>query len=198
MAAGRCKSAATNSGLRPRSLIMRASLPQVVVLPEPCRPHIISTVTSGLQMQRVIDRAHQVDQFLMDDADDLLAGIERREHLFADGLLGDAGHEVLDDRVADVGLEQRLLRPGASPSRMFASVSFPLPRSVLSAEDRPSCRDSNMAGPQFVKRSERGRPSASPCPASLYRCRMANDWRIASPKETHILANLAGGCKSGR
>ena len=61
MAAGRCKSAATSIGLRPRSLISRASLPQVVVLPEPCRPHIISTVTSGLQMQRVIDRAHQVD-----------------------------------------------------------------------------------------------------------------------------------------
>ena len=46
MAAGRCKSAATSSGLRPRCLSIRPSLPQVVVLPEPCRPHIISTVTS--------------------------------------------------------------------------------------------------------------------------------------------------------
>ena len=84
MAAGRCKSAATSIGLRPRSLISRASLPQVVVLPEPCRPHIISTRHARLQVQRVIDRAHQVDQFLVDDADDLLAGVERLEHPFAE------------------------------------------------------------------------------------------------------------------
>ena len=89
---------------------MRPSLPQVVVLPEPCRPHIISTVTSSVpEVERVIDRAHQVDQFLIDDADDLLAGVERLEHLLADGLLGDARHEVADDREADVGFEQRLL-----------------------------------------------------------------------------------------
>ena len=31
----------------------------------------------------MIDRAHQVDELLMDDADDLLAGIERLKHLFA-------------------------------------------------------------------------------------------------------------------
>ena len=74
---------------RPRCFSIRPSLPQVVVLPEPCRPHIISTVTSfaPVQMQRVVDRAHQVDEFLMDDADDLLARIERLEHLLADRLL---------------------------------------------------------------------------------------------------------------
>ena len=83
----------------------------MVVLPEPCRPHIISTVTSSgaLEVQRVVDRAHQVDELLVDDADDLLARIERLEHLLADGLLGDALHEVADDREADVGFEQRLL-----------------------------------------------------------------------------------------
>ena len=120
MAAGRCRSAATSIGLRPRSRIIRASLPQVVVLPEPCRPHIIRIVRRGLQMERVIDRAHQVDQFLMDDADDLLARIERLEHLLADGLFGDLVHEVLDDRVADVGLEQGLLDQG----QPFAHVRF--------------------------------------------------------------------------
>ena len=36
----------------------------------------------------MIDRAHQVDQFLVDDADELLGGIERLEHPLADGLLG--------------------------------------------------------------------------------------------------------------
>ena len=91
MAAGRCKSAATSSGLRPRCLSMRPSLPQVVVLPEPCRPQIMSTCWfARLQVERVVDRAHQVDELLVDDADDLLARVERLEHLLADGLLGDA------------------------------------------------------------------------------------------------------------
>ena len=90
---------------------MRPSLPVVVVLPEPCRPHIISTVdfVRALEVERVVDRAHQVDELLIDDADDLLAGVERLEHLLADGLLGDARHEVADDLEADVGFEQRLL-----------------------------------------------------------------------------------------
>ena len=56
----------------------------------------------------MIDRAHQVDELLVDDADDLLARIEGLEHLLADRLLGDLLHEVPDDREADVGLEQRL------------------------------------------------------------------------------------------
>ena len=66
----------------------------------------------GLEMQRRVDRAHQVDQLLVDDADELLAGIERSQHLFADGLFGELGHEVLDDRIVDVGFEQGLLDQG--------------------------------------------------------------------------------------
>ena len=60
----------------------------------------------GLQMQRMIDRAHQVDELAMDDAEHLLVGIDRFQHPFADGLLGDLGDELLDDRIADVGFEQ--------------------------------------------------------------------------------------------
>ena len=146
MAAGRCKSAATSIGLRPRSLISRPSLPQVVVLPEPCRPQSISTRHARLQVQRVVDRPHQVDQFLVDDADELLVGIERLEHRLADGLLADPADEVLDDRQADVGLEQGPLRPGRSPSRMFDSVSLPLPRKRL-----------QRAGQAFLERFEHGR-----------------------------------------
>ena len=111
MAAGRCKSAATSIGLLPRSWISRPSLPQVVVLPEPCRPQSISTV-SPPEVQRVIDRPHQVDQFLVDDADQLLGGIQRLQHLLADGLLADPGDEVLGDRDADVGLQQGPLHQG--------------------------------------------------------------------------------------
>ena len=54
----------------------------------------------------MVHRAHQVDQFLIDDVDELLGGVERLEHRFADGLLAHPAHEVLDDREADVGLQQ--------------------------------------------------------------------------------------------
>ena len=41
----------------------------------------------------MIDRPHQLDQFVVDDLDDLFAGVERAEDFLADGLLGDAGDE---------------------------------------------------------------------------------------------------------
>ena len=45
----------------------------------------------------------------MDDAHQLLAGVERTEHLLADRLFRNPGDEVLDHREADVSLKQRLL-----------------------------------------------------------------------------------------
>jgi len=66
----------------------------------------MSTETSPAQVERVVDRPHQIDEFLVDDVDQLLGGIERAEHGFADRLLVDPLHEVLDDGQAHVGLEQ--------------------------------------------------------------------------------------------
>ena len=43
----------------------------------------------------------------MDDLDDHLAGVDVLDDVGADGALLDALHEVLDDLVVDVGLEQR-------------------------------------------------------------------------------------------
>ncbi len=60
----------------------------------------------------MINRAHQIDELLVYDADHLLAGIERREDALAEGLFADPGHEVLHHRVAGVGLEQGLLHQG--------------------------------------------------------------------------------------
>ena len=57
-------------------------------------------------MERMIDRAHQLDELAMDDAEHLHVGIDRFQHPFADGFFGDLGDELFDDRVADVGLEQ--------------------------------------------------------------------------------------------
>ena len=54
----------------------------------------------------MIHRAHQVDEFVVDDAHDLLAGVQRAEHGLADGPLGDALNEVVGDGEVDVGVQQ--------------------------------------------------------------------------------------------
>ena len=61
-----------------------------------------------LDVQRMVDRAHQVDELVVDDADDLLARLERLQHLFADRLFGNPRDELLGDFIVDVGLEQGL------------------------------------------------------------------------------------------
>ena len=47
-----------------------------------------------------------VDELVVDDLHDLLAGVQALEDLRPDRLLADAGDEVLDDLEVDVGLEQ--------------------------------------------------------------------------------------------
>ena len=49
---------------------------------------------------------HEVDQLLIDDVDDLLARIERAQHLLAERLLLDALDEFVGDVEIDVGFEQ--------------------------------------------------------------------------------------------
>ena len=79
-------------------------------------------------MERVIDRSHQVDEFVVDDADDLFGGPHRLEHALAEGLLGDRFDEAVHDFVIDVGFQQRL----ADLLHSFANVGL----SQLAAEER--------------------------------------------------------------
>ena len=58
------------------------------------------------QVEGAVAGAEDRGQLLVDDLDDLLAGVEALEHVGADGPLADARHEVLDDLVVDVRLEQ--------------------------------------------------------------------------------------------
>jgi hypothetical protein len=51
--------------------------------------------------------AHQRGQLVVDDLDDLLAGVELLGDLEPEGLLLDGRRELLDDLEVDVGLEQR-------------------------------------------------------------------------------------------
>jgi hypothetical protein len=90
-AAGRWRSAPTSSGWRPWLLNQRASLAELVVLPEPCRPAISTTVGGRLgvgDLQRLA--AEHRGELAVDDLDDLLAGVERRAERHADRLLADA------------------------------------------------------------------------------------------------------------
>ena len=80
----------------------------VVVLPEPCRPTIrIATGGAALRSIGSAVRAEHLDQLVVDDLDDLLAGRDRLDDLRADGavahLVGEGAHHL----EGDVGLEQR-------------------------------------------------------------------------------------------
>ena len=61
------------------------------------------------EVERMVHRPHQVHQFLIDDVNQLFGGVQRFQDRLADGLLADPGHEILDHRQADVGLQQGAL-----------------------------------------------------------------------------------------
>ena len=50
--------------------------------------------------------AQHLDQLVVDDLDDLLAGLDAIEHVGSERALAHAGDEVLDDLEVDVRLEQ--------------------------------------------------------------------------------------------
>ena len=106
-AAGRYGSAATSIGWRPWRTIQRASLAEEVVLPEPCRPTIAMTAGEPL-IRNVRSPAPRI---AVSSSWTILTTIwpalTSLDDLRADGALPDAGDEVLDDLVVDVGLEQR-------------------------------------------------------------------------------------------
>ena len=108
---------------------------------------------AGLQMQRMVHRAHQLDEFAMNDADHLHVGIDRLQDPFADGFLGHVGDEILHDRIADVGFEQ-------SPFDELHAIAhvrfgeFSLAAQRFDGALRPSSRASNMGIGSGQKRVE--------------------------------------------
>ncbi len=94
-------------GRWPPFLSQAASLPLVVVLPEPCRPAMRMTVGGcEANLKRAVSLPRSVDEFVADDLDDLLGGREGGEHFGSDGLDADVLDEVADDVEVDVGFEQ--------------------------------------------------------------------------------------------
>ena len=73
---------------RSHSLLLQerlANLPQVVVLPEPCRPHSMITVISPRSGMAGSTGPIDPHHFLVHDTDQLLAGVQRIEHPLARG-----------------------------------------------------------------------------------------------------------------
>ena len=60
-----------------------------------------------LEVERVIDRPHEVDQLAVDDTDELLGRVEGLEDLRPDRPLHDLVEEAIDDVIGNVGLEER-------------------------------------------------------------------------------------------
>ena len=79
------------------------------------------------QMERMVYRAHQVDQFLVDDVDQLIGRVEGFQHRLADGLFAHPGHEILDHRQADVGLQQGPLHQLQPVAHVRLGESCPVP-----------------------------------------------------------------------
>ena len=62
---------------------------------------------TAAEIQAGIGRAEQVHQFVVDDFDDLLAGLDALDDFRADGLGLDALDEIAGDLEIHVGLQQR-------------------------------------------------------------------------------------------
>ena len=95
---------------RPAALLGRLSArawPTTSSCPSPAGRRAATTAGEPDQAEGPVARAEDRGQLLVDDLDDLLAGVEALEHLGADCARADARHEVLDDAEVDVRLEQR-------------------------------------------------------------------------------------------
>ena len=109
MAAGRYTSQLTSSTFfvsSSRSSL--ASLPPVVVLPEPCRPgHQDHGGRHDGEIERHVGLAHQTGEFVVDHADQRLPRRQAADDLLPERALLDVRDEILDHRQRDVGFEQR-------------------------------------------------------------------------------------------
>ena len=80
----------------------------MVVLPEPCRPHISTTAGRAVHPELAgVLAAERRGELVAHDLDHLLGRRQALEHLLAERLLLDPGEELLDHPEVDVGFEQR-------------------------------------------------------------------------------------------
>ena len=155
MAAGRCRSQATSAGFGPAWPAACASLPVVVVLPEPCRPHIRITV-GGLRRERRASRRAVPEQ--------RGRAPRRRSSRPAGPASGSSSTSaptarsrtvatnVLDDAEVDVRLEQREADLAHGARRCRPRSARPRPRRSPRVACSRSERESNMRSTRKVGR----------------------------------------------
>jgi hypothetical protein len=80
---------------------------------------------AAAQVEDAVALAQELHELVVDDLDDLLAGGQRLQDVLPDGLLADAGHEVLDDLEVDVRLEQR--QPDLAHGGIHVGLADPTP-----------------------------------------------------------------------
>ena len=144
-ALGRCRSAATSSGWCPWSLSQRASLPASVVLPEPCRP--ASMITVGRLLGERSRRASPPRTVISSSCTILMicwAGLSAWETSAprARSLSRAMNALTTGSATSASSSASRISRAVAS---MSASVSRPLPRSLVKMPERRSLSVSNTA-----------------------------------------------------
>ena len=101
-------SAGTRRTLRPSFLKFFASLPAVVVLPDPCSPTIMMTVGGfGERWSFACVPPRSATSSSWTTLITCWPGVRLRQDLLADGPFLDPADEVLDDLEVDVSLEER-------------------------------------------------------------------------------------------
>ena len=131
----------------------RASLPEVVVLPEPCRPTMsMRDGRRGVEVEgHGAGAAEGLDQHVVDDLDDELAGADAVQHLGAQGALAHGGDEVSTTGRA-TSASSRARRTSRRASATSASLSAPRARRRSKTPDSLPDSVSNIGSPQTVVR----------------------------------------------
>ena len=106
-AAGRYTSVETTSGRWPCAPSHFASLPVVVVLPEPCRPTISHTDGGREENSGFACLPSSIEQFVANDLDHLLVGRKLQQHFRAQRLLANVRQQFVGHAHVDVAFEQR-------------------------------------------------------------------------------------------
>ena len=164
-ALGRCRSAATSSGVWPWPLSQWPSLPARVVLPEPCRPASMMTVGAFLA-----NRSRRVSPPRIATSSSLTilmtcwAGLSAplTSAPRARSLTAAMNSRTTGSATSASSSATRISRAVAS---MSASESRPLPRRFLNVAERRSCRVSNTGASSGRGRTgSAAQPSRRPAP----------------------------------
>jgi len=118
-------------------------LPLEVVLPDPCRPTIMMQLGLPAERQTRIGRTQQADQFVVNNFDDLLSGLNALDDPLAEGL----DFDLLDESLTTLKLtsaSSNAMRTSRRASETLDSEILPNPRRFRKAFCNFWLNESNM------------------------------------------------------